>query len=90
MIMLWYGYEESDELEFESEMRNMFGSPALLMRKRIILKKLEQNGAISEETAKTLEEIGVFNPNAFSKLNDKLVKDKILIRTKTDKYYLNR
>ncbi|HBF3473718.1 TPA: hypothetical protein KOC08_003544 [Clostridioides difficile] len=68
----------------------MFGSPALLMRKRIILKKLEQNGAISEETAKTLEEIGVFNPNAFSKLNDKLVKDKILIRTKTDKYYLNR
>ena len=28
--------------------------------------------------------------NAFSKLNDKLVKDKILIRTKTDKYYLNR
>ncbi|MDB1549089.1 hypothetical protein PL986_01235 [Bifidobacterium adolescentis] len=71
-------------------MRNMFGSPALLMRKRIILKKLEQNGAISEETAKTLEEIGVFNPNAFSKLNDKLVKDKILIRTKTDKYYLNR
>lgn len=71
-------------------MRNMFGSPVLLMRKRIILKKLEQNGAISEETAKTLEEIGVFNPNAFSKLNDKLVKDKILIRTKTDKYYLNR
>ena len=68
----------------------MFGSPALLMRKRIILKKLEQNGAISEETAKTLEEIGAFNPNAFSKLNDKLVKDKILIRTKTDKYYLNR
>ena len=68
----------------------MFGSPALLMRKRIVLKKLEQNGAISEETAKTLEEIGVFNPNAFSKLNDKLVKDKILIRTKTDKYYLNR
>ena len=68
----------------------MFGSPALLMRKRIILKKLEQNGAISEGTAKTLEEIGVFNPNAFSKLNDKLVKDKILIRTKTDKYYLNR
>ena len=68
----------------------MFGSPALLMRKRIILKKLEQNGAISEETAKTLEEIGVFNPNAFSKLNDKLVKDKILIRAKTDKYYLNR
>lgn len=68
----------------------MFGSPALLMRKRIILKKLEQNGAISEETAKTLEEIGVFNPNAFSKLNDKLVKNKILIRTKTDKYYLNR
>lgn len=78
------------KLLVEKEMRNMFGSPALLMRKRIILKKLEQNGAISEETAKTLEEIGVFNPNAFSKLNDKLVKDKILIRTKTDKYYLNR
>ena len=71
-------------------MRNMFGSPVLLMRKRIILKKLEQNGAISEETAKTLEEIGVCNPNAFSKLNDKLVKDKILVRTKNNKYYLNK
>lgn len=68
----------------------MFGSPALLMRKRIILKKLEQNGGISEETAKTLEEIGVCNPNAFSKLNDKLVKDKILVRTKNNKYYLNK
>ena len=68
----------------------MFLSPALLMRKKIILKKLKQNGAISEETAKTLEEVGVFNPNAFSKLNDKLVQDKILVRTKNDKYYLNK
>lgn len=68
----------------------MFGIPALLIRKKQILKKLEQSGAISEETAKTLEEAEVFNPNAFSRLNDKLVKDKILVRTKNNRYYLNK
>lgn len=68
----------------------MVGLPALLLRKKQVVKKLQQSGAISLETAKTLEEAGVFNPNAFQKVNDKLVKDKVLIRTTDNKYYLNR
>ena len=64
--------------------------PVLLLRKKIIITKLQQCGAVSEATAKTLEEAGVVNPNAFSKLNEKLVKDKVLGKTKDNKYYLNK
>ena len=39
----------------------------LLLRKRIITKKLQQCGAVSEVTAKSLEEAGVPNPKAFTK-----------------------
>ena len=64
--------------------------PVLLLRRKMIVKKLRQNGAISEENAKTLEEVGVFNPNAFPKINEKLVKDNVLVKTKNNKYYLNK
>ena len=64
--------------------------PVLLLRRKMIIKKLQQSGAISEETAKTLEEAGVFNPNAFPKVNEKLVKDNVLVKTKNNKYYLNK
>ena len=62
--------------------------PVLLIRKKLIIKKLSQCGAFTEETAKTLEKAGVFNPNAFPKLNEKLVKDNVLAITKDNKYYL--
>ena len=64
--------------------------PVLLLRRKMIIKKLQQSGAISEETAKTLEEARVFNPNAFPKVNEKLVKDNVLVKTKNNKYYLNK
>ncbi len=60
-----------------------------LMRKRIIVKKMERCGAISKETAKTLTEAGIFNPNAFPKITEQLVRDKVLVKT-DNKYYLNR
>lgn len=68
----------------------MSAVPVLLLRRKMIIKKLRQNGAISEETAKTLEEAGVFNPNAFPKMNEKLVKDNVLVETRDNKYYLNK
>ena len=68
--------------------KSMSVIPVLLLREKMIIKKLQQNGAISEETAKTLEEAGVFNPNAFPKINEKLVKDNVLVKTKGNKYYL--
>ena len=63
--------------------------PALLLRKKIIIKRLRACGAVSEETAKTLEEAGVLNPNAFPKVTENLIKQNILIKTKSQKYYLN-
>ena len=39
---------------------------------------------------KTIEESEVFNPNAFPKINEKLVKDNVLVKTKNGKYYLNK
>ena len=62
--------------------------PALLLRRKVIIKKLQQSGAVSEATAKTLEEAGVFNPNAFSRVTEHMVENNILAKTQTGKYYL--
>ena len=62
--------------------------PVLLLRKKIIIKKLRRCGALSKESAKTLEEAGVFNPNAFPKVTEYMVEQNILVRTKSGKYYL--
>lgn len=43
-----------------------------------------------KKTAKTLEEAGVFNPNAFQKVTNDLVKQKKLLKTKTQKNYINK
>lgn len=67
---------------------NMGVVPALMLRKKVIIKKLLKSGAISEESAKTLQEAGVFNPNAFPRITERMVEQKILAKTKTGKYYL--
>ena len=66
----------------------MFAIPVLLLRQKLILKKLRSCGAVSEESAKTLEEAGVFNPDAFPRVLEDLVDKKKLVRTKSQKYYL--
>lgn len=67
----------------------MLGSSTFMLRKKMILKKFKDCEAVSEESAKTLEEAGVFNPNAFPKVTEDLVKQKKLVKTKAEKYYLN-
>ncbi len=66
----------------------MFGSPAFMFRQKMILKKFKDCGAISEESAKTLEEAGVFNPDAFSNITEDLVNKQKLAKTEFQKYYL--
>ena len=66
----------------------MFAVPVLLLRQKLILKKLRECGAVSEESAKTLEEVGVFNPDAFPKVLEDLVDKRKVVRTKSQKYYL--
>ena len=67
-----------------------FFPPIVLIRKRIIIKKLTECYAFSVETAKTFSEAGIINPYGFSRVNEILIKHKILVRTEDGKYYLNR
>lgn len=64
--------------------------PVLLIRKRLIIKRLTECGAFSEESAVTFKDAGVFNPNAFSGLTKMMEKRNILTQTKDGKYYLNK
>ena len=66
----------------------MFAIPVLLLRQKLILRKLRSCGAVSEESAKTLKEAGVFNPDAFPRVLEDMVEKKKLVRTKSQKYYL--
>lgn len=65
-----------------------FFPPILLMRRNVIIKRLKECGANSSETAKTLAEAGVFNPNAFSRFTEKLVEQGVIHRTTDGKYYV--
>ena len=66
-----------------------FFSPIPLIRKNLIIKKLTECNAFSEETAKTFIEAGIINPDGFHKINEKLIKQGILVKTNDNKYYLN-
>ena len=71
-------------------MYNMGIPIAFMMRRRMIITKLSEYGAFSEERAVTLKDAGVFNPNAFKGLTKRMVKMNILTQTKGGKYYLNK
>ena len=68
----------------------VFIPPIPLIRKNFIIKKLTECNAFSEETAKTFTEAGIINPNGFKKINEIMIKQKILVKTKDGKYYLNK
>ena len=67
-----------------------FFPPIPLIRKNNIIKKLTESNAFSEKTAKTFSEAGIINPNGFNKINERLIKQKVLVKTKDGKYYLNK
>ena len=64
--------------------------PVLMLRRKMIIRKLSECGAFSEESAVTLKDAGVFNPNAFQRLTKKMEKRNILTQTTDGKYYLNK
>ncbi len=65
-----------------------FFPPIPLIRKNVIVKRLLNCGATSEETAKTLAEAGVINPNGFKRITDRLVKMGSIHKTSDGKYYV--
>lgn len=65
-----------------------FFPPIPLIRRNVILKSLRACGAVSEETAKTLAEAGVINPNGFKRITDTLVRSGVIHRTLDGRYYV--
>lgn len=59
-----------------------------LIRRKRIVKHLKACGAISPETAKTLSEAGVRNPDGFKRITERLVKRGIIKKAEGDRYYL--
>ena len=65
-----------------------FFPPIPLIRRNVIVKRLRACGAVSAETAKTLAEAGVINPNAFKRITERLVQTGMIKRTEEDRYYI--
>ena len=66
----------------------VFTSSAFALRRKLIVDALERSGAGTPETAKTLAEAGVENPDLFEEYTEKLVLYEALCRTPDGKYYL--
>ena len=56
-------------------------------KRKSIINKLKEKGAISEDTAVSINEIGILKDSL--DLIQKLTNDKVLIKTKDNKYYIN-
>jgi len=68
---------------------DMLNMPAFLLRKKVVIRKVKECGAVSEDSARTLREAGVPYPDAFPRITQDLQKQNILVKTKDGKYYFN-
>ena len=65
-----------------------FVPSALVMRRNLIIKKLKAANATDEDTAVTFAEAGVFNPDAFPRITERMIQQGILAKTADGKYFL--
>ena len=66
----------------------VYTSSVFALRKKMILEALAGSGAKTEETAKTLQEAGVKNPDLFEQYTEKLVTMGLLGKTKDGRFYV--
>lgn len=66
----------------------VFTSSAFALRRKLIVDALDRCGARTPETAKTLAEAGVENPDLFEEYTEKLVWLEVIRGTADGKYYL--
>lgn len=66
----------------------VFTSSAFALRRKLIADALARCGARTPETAKTLAEAGVENPNLYEEYTEKLVWYEVIRKTPDGKYYL--
>lgn len=57
-------------------------------KRKSIINKLKKKGAVSENTAVSLDNLGILKPSL--DLVQILINDKLLIKTKDNKYYVNK
>ena len=67
----------------------VFTSAAMGLRKKIITDALKRSGATSAETAKTLAESGVENPDLFREYTEQLVGYGFIHKTADGKYWVD-
>ena len=60
----------------------------IMMRKTSIIKLLKKSGAVSLESAKTLDEIGLFLPSILKRVVREMVLEQIIGKTSDNRYYL--
>ncbi len=65
-----------------------FFPPIPLIRRNVIVRSLRACGATSEQTAKTLAEAGVINPNGFRRITERLVRTGTIRQTPDGRYYV--
>lgn len=59
---------------------------SILMSKKRIIKLFEVSKAVSADNAKTLDELGIFDPDA----TFELLYDNVISATEDGRYYLNK
>ena len=67
----------------------VFASAAMALRKKIITDALRSSGATTQETAKTLAEAGVENPELFPEYTEQLVDFDLIHKTADGKYWID-
>ena len=60
----------------------------VFFKRKTVINKLKEKGAISEDTAVSINEIGILKDSL--DLIQKLTNDKVLVKTKDGKYYVNK
>ena len=66
----------------------VYTSSVFALRKKMIMEALVSSGAKTEETAKTLQDAGVKNPDLFEEYTEKLVAMGLLKKTNDGRFYV--
>ena len=66
----------------------VFTSSVFALRKKIIMNALAGSGAKTEETAKTLKDAGVVNPELVAEYTEKLVRMGLICKTDDGRFYV--
>ena len=66
----------------------VYTSSVFALRKKMIMEALASSGAKTEDTAKTLQDAGVKNPDLFEEYTEKLVAMGLLKKTNDGRFYV--